>query len=370
MPTSNHFSPHTRIPPFPPPQPTAPVEAFGREPLPPGPLLGSIAKDPHRNFPYDAFSTEFKCDKGPCPGSKQTGCACAKCPCEPTPTPPAPPACSNPTPCGCNTPCVKPMAVAGPSTKTVSPKTGGNGDDVKPSMVPHGTLPAKFDLVKPCGGPAPCAVQAPSLLEVKAKATCPDCCPKPCAPTCSCALVAPMAVAGPSTKTVSPKTGGNGDEVKPATVPHGTLPAKFEPVKPCGGPAPCAVQAPSLLEVKAARDPFVVKVKTESVTIGEAPSPHKGETLTKTKPTESGSWRQPHMLKKGDMEAYLSGSHKSGEGGGLREAGKAEEEGPKLVESEEAKEETQYHARVAEAKKEAADTKEEAITSFVAHVGN
>ena len=49
-----------------------PNPAFGRQPLPPGPFVGSIADDsPHRNFPYDAFSTTFKCDKGPCPGSKQ-----------------------------------------------------------------------------------------------------------------------------------------------------------------------------------------------------------------------------------------------------------------------------------------------------------
>ena len=54
----------------------APNPAYGRQPLPPGPFAGSIAEDaPHRNFPYDAFSTEFKCDKGPCPGSKQVNAA-------------------------------------------------------------------------------------------------------------------------------------------------------------------------------------------------------------------------------------------------------------------------------------------------------
>jgi hypothetical protein len=53
-----------------------PNPAYGRQPLPPGPFAGSIAEDaPHRNFPYDAFSTEFKCDKGPCPGNKQVNAA-------------------------------------------------------------------------------------------------------------------------------------------------------------------------------------------------------------------------------------------------------------------------------------------------------
>lgn len=237
------------------------------------------------------------------------------------------------------------MPIAGPSTKTVGPKTGGNGDSVKPIMVQHGTLPkgplpvvSAACATPPCGSfveTSAAAVEASSVPAIVPEGTldvskpgmflsvdeaaqdCPACCPKPCESTCACQVSAePMPIAGPSTKTVGPKTGGSGNQVKPVSVPHGTLPAGHLPLVPAScGTSPCGA---SLLEEHREPRGFVLQASGSSVTIGDTSKPESGETVTKSTPTRSQHWSAPHLVKKGEIETYVPGGWPSSPQGGLR----------------------------------------------------